>query len=66
MAELKQLKRARSAAKGIITKKQNEIKELLLNVENLESIKEKLPELDDAIDKFQAAFQACLDDRNSE
>jgi hypothetical protein len=57
MEELKQMKRARSAAKGLLTKTQNEIKELLLNVDNLESVKEKIQELDSAMDKFQTAHE---------
>lgn len=57
MEELRRLKRARSTAKGLITKKQNEIKELLLNIENLESIKEKIPELDSVFEEFKAAHE---------
>lgn len=52
---LKQLKRSRSAAKGSITRVQNEIKDLLLDVRNVDIIKEKIPELDAAMESFEGA-----------
>jgi len=58
MEEIKKLKRARSAAKGVITKKQNEIKELLLNIENIDTIKTRIPDLDQAFDNIRAAHEA--------
>ena len=54
---LKGLKRTRSAAKGYITRVQNEIKDLLLNVDNLDSVKEKLPDLDLAAERFRSAHE---------
>lgn len=54
---IKQLKRSRSAAKGSITKIQSKIKELLLDVENINSIKDTIPELDTAFEAFEAAHE---------
>ena len=55
--DIRQLKKARSSTKGILSKKQNEIKELMLDANNLSGIKQKLSELEAAVKKFQSAHQ---------
>lgn len=55
--DIRQLKKARSSAKGILSKKQNEIKELMLDTNNLSEIKQKLSDFETAVKKFQSAHQ---------
>jgi hypothetical protein len=61
------LKASRSAAKGVITRKRNEAREMMSDFGNPYDIEQKLVELDEAIKGFEAAHQAYhdqLDDRN--
>ena len=61
------LKASRSAAKGIITRRRNEAREMMSDFGNPYDIEQKLEELDEAITGFKAAHQAYhnqLDDRN--
>ena len=61
------LKASRSAAKGIITRRRNEARELMSDFGNPYDIEKKLVELDEAITGFEAAHQAYhnqVDDRN--
>ena len=55
--DIRQLKKVRSCAKGNLSKKQNEIKELMLDPNNLSEIKQKLLDLEIAVKKFQSAHQ---------
>ena len=61
------LKASRSAAKGIITRRRNEAREMMSDFGNPYNIEQKLVELDEAITGFEAAHQAYhnqLDNRN--
>ena len=61
------LKASRSAAKGIITRRRNEAREMMSDFGNPYDIEQKLVELDEAITGFEAAHQAYhnqLDNRN--
>ena len=61
------LKGSRSAAKGIITRRRNETREMLSDFGNPYDIEQKLVELDEAITGFEAAHQAYhnqLDNNN--
>ena len=61
------LKASRSAAKGIITRRRNEAREMMSDFGNPYDIEQKLVELDEAITGFEAAHQAYhnqLDDPN--
>jgi len=52
------LKASRSAAKGVITRRRNEVREMMSDFGNPYNIEQKLPELDEAITGFEAAHQA--------
>lgn len=63
----RRLKASRSAAKGVITRRRNEAREMMSDFGNPYDIEQKLAELDEAITGFEAAHQAYhnqLDDRN--
>ena len=52
------LKASRSAAKGVITRKQNEAREIMSDFGEVSDLERKRAELDEAIDKFKVAHQA--------
>ena len=52
------LKASRSAAKGVITRKQNEAREIMSDFGDVSDLERKRAELDEAIDKFKVAHQA--------
>ncbi|KAL9980360.1 hypothetical protein ACROYT_G008935 [Oculina patagonica] len=61
------LKASRSAAKGVVTRKQNEAREIMSDFGDVNDLERKSIELDEAIDKFKTAHQAYhdkLDDQN--
>ena len=61
------LKASRSAAKGIITRRRNEAREMMSDFGDPNVIEQKLAELDEAITGFEAVHQTYhnqLDDRN--
>ena len=59
--DIRQLKRARSSAKGILSKRQNELLEIITNTTNLPELEKKLSELNKALEKFQATHKAFHD-----
>ena len=65
--KLLQLKRSRSAKKGILTKAQNEIKELMLNSNNYDLVKDRIEEFKQFLQEFKethAAYHSQLRDEN--
>lgn len=52
------LKQARSAKKGLVTKAQNEIKDLMLDFANVTVVKERVDELKKIVDQFNEAHSA--------
>ena len=65
--DARQLKRARSNAKGILSKRQNNIIELMLDTNNLPELGERLMDLEKALEKFQLAhktFHSTLRDED--
>ena len=55
------LKASRSAAKGVVTRRQNEAREIMSDFGDVEDLELKLAELDVAIRNFNAAHQAYHD-----
>ena len=51
-------KQARSAKKGLITKAQNEIRDLMLDFANVSVVKEKIKELKQTLDSFNEIHTA--------
>lgn len=65
--KLLQLKRSRSAKKGILTKAQNEIKGLMLNSNNYNLVKDRIEEFKQLLQEFKeahATYHSQLRDEN--
>lgn len=56
--DVRQFKRARSHAKGILSKRQNALTELMSDTNNLPELGKKLMDLEKALEKFQIAHKA--------
>ena len=62
--KLSQLKRSRGACKGSVTRKENEILELMNDYGNLDVVRERMTELDKAEQNFRSAhdkYHSMLD-----
>ena len=62
--KLSQLKRSRGACKGSVTRKENEILELMNDYGNLDVVRERMTELDEAEQNFRSAhdkYHSMLD-----
>ena len=68
--ELLQLKKSRSAKKGIITKVQNDVRSLMLDFANVDLVKSKLQELKGIVEDFNNAHavyhEQLVDERDIE
>ena len=64
--KLLQLKRSRSSKKGILTRVQNEIKELMLNSSNYDLVKDRIEEFKQFLQEFKEAHAAYHSERRKE
>ncbi|CAB3981354.1 PREDICTED: uncharacterized protein LOC107342904, partial [Paramuricea clavata] len=64
--DLRQLKRARSTAKGILSKRQNELTDIFSKTDNSSELEKKLSEMHKALEKFRTAHDAFHDNLQDE
>ena len=67
--KLSQLKRSRGACKGSVTRKENEILELMNDYENLDVVRERMTKLDESEQNFRSAhdkYHSMLDNEPDE
>jgi hypothetical protein len=64
--DVRQLKRARSSAKGTLSKRQNELLDLISNAGSSPDLQKKLIELDRALEKFKTSHSAFHDNLRDE
>ena len=55
---MEQLKKVRSIAKGIVTRKANKVNEILASCDKADSVQEITKELDEVIEQFEATHEA--------